>query len=141
VSHPLTRAVARALPRPRSPLATRYLALLDRRLAKAERLAAGLGAASRGETRASRDLARRFLRRYEGAWSDGDENLVRGHLDVWHREGVSPVTEAARAVSNCARTLGAIAPPPSTLWFFLWEMESMLESGAFVNRPKVPGGR
>jgi hypothetical protein len=49
--------------------------------------------------------------------------------------------EAARAVSTGARTLAAIAPPPSTIWFFLWEMESMLESGAFVNRPKVPGGR
>jgi hypothetical protein len=141
VSHPLTRAVARTLPRPRSPLATRYLALLDRRLTRADRLAAGLGVAGRAETRANRALARAFLRRYEGAWSDGDENLVRGHLDGWHRNGVSRVVEAARALSTCARTLAAIEPPPSTLWFFLWEMESMLESGAFVNHPKVPGGR
>lgn len=141
MNHPLTRAVARALPQPRPPLATRYLALLDRRLTRADRLAAGLGAPGRPETRASRTLARRFLRPYEGAWSDGDENLVRGHLDLWHRNGVSPVVEAARALSTCARALAAIAPPPSTLWFFLWEMESMLESGAFVNRPNVPGGR
>jgi hypothetical protein len=141
MTHPLTRAVARALPRPRPPLATRYLALLDRRLARADRLASGLGAPGRPETKASRTLARRFLRPHEGAWSDGDENLVREYLDVWHRQGVSPVMEAARTLSKCARTLATIEAPPSTLWFFLWEMESMLESGAFVNRPNVPGGR
>jgi hypothetical protein len=141
MTHPLTRTVARVLPRPRSPAATRYLALLDRRLARADRMAAGIRAAARAEAKASRVLARRFLRPYEGSWSDGDENLVRGYLDAWQRSGVSPAVEAARALSKCARALAAIEPPPSTIWFFLWEMESMLESGAFVNRPNVPGGR
>ena len=139
--HPLTKTVARALPRPRSPLAARYLALLDRRLTRVDRVAAGLKVGGRAEAKKSRALARRFLKHYEGTWGDGDENLVRGHLDAWRRRGVDPDNEAARALSTCALTLAAIEPPPSTLWFFLWEMESMLESGALVSRPKVPGGR
>ncbi|MFI5184742.1 MAG: hypothetical protein ACHQNV_10100 [Vicinamibacteria bacterium] len=92
----------------------------------------------RREVAASRALARRFLKAYEGAWTDGDENLVRGHLDVWDRGGLDPHVAAARALATCARTLAAIEAPASTLWFFLWEMESMLESGAFVSRPKSP---
>ena len=141
MTHPLTGAVRRALPRPLSAAHRRYLALLDRRLVAAERAARAGEVRRRREAKATRAQARRFLAPRLGAWSDGDENLVRGHLDAWPRPRVDADRGAALAVAECARALAAIDPPPSTLWFFLWEMESMLESGAFVSRPKVPGGR
>lgn len=141
MTHPLTDAVRRALPRPLSAAHRRYLSLLDRRLASADRAGRAGEVGRRREARTTHAFARRFLKPYEGAWTDGDENLVRGHLDAWPRPGVGPDRAAALAIAECARSLAAIDPPPSTLWFFLWEMESMLESGAFVSRPKVPGGR
>jgi hypothetical protein len=47
-------------------------------------------------------VARRFLASHEGAWDDGDENLVRGYLDRWLREGDDPVAGAARGRSAAA---------------------------------------
>jgi hypothetical protein len=147
MTHALTRAVRRRLPRPLSPVSTRYLALLDRRLLYLERYAASRGTEAAGvkrtrrETARTRLLARRFLKSREGSWTDGDENLVRGHLDGWSRPGVDPDVTAAQALLACARTLAEIEAPASTLWFFLWEMESMLESGSLVSRSSIPGGR
>ncbi len=141
MTHPLTGAVRRAVPRPLSAETRRYLALLDRRLAAVERAARGEEVRRRREAKTTRVHARRFLKPYEGAWTDGDENLVRGHLDAWPRPGIDPDVAAAQTLAACARTLAAIEAPASTLWFFLWEMESMLESGAFVSRAQIPGGR
>jgi hypothetical protein len=147
VRQAFTRTLVRRLPTPLSPASIRYLGLLDRRLEALERWAAsagrgaGGGKMTRRETAKSRRLSRRFLKAHEGSWTDGDENLVRGHLDGWSRPGIHADVRVAQALVACARTLAEIEAPASTLWFFLWEMESMLESGSLVSRPTVPGGR
>jgi hypothetical protein len=135
--HPLTSAVRRALRRPGTPGSRRFLALLDRRLAA---LAAGRAPRVRA---GERDLARRFLSRVAGRWDDGDENLVRGYLDRWRRSGASARQEERRALLEAAATLGRIVTRPGTLWFFLWEMESVVrgleapdgEAGAAADKP------
>jgi hypothetical protein len=109
--------VRRSLGRP-SLEARRYLELLDRRLA-----ALAEGRVPRA-TAAGRRLARRFLTPLTGSWDDGDENLVRGYLDRWQRSGTGQ--DAPRALLAAADDLGRIAARPGTLWFFLWEMESVL---------------
>ena len=90
--HPLTAAVQAILPGGRAPRSRDYLTLLDDRLDALAALAAG-GPLRAGDLRvgpADRALARRFLAAHEGAWDDGDENLVRGYLDRWLREGARP---------------------------------------------------
>jgi hypothetical protein len=129
VRHPLTGAVRRALPRPLSEDHRAYLALLDRRLQRLESLASS-GVTSVPEPRTARALARRFLRPLEGQWDDGDENLVRDHVDRWTRPGQDPAREAARRLTEAARALAGLESRPGTLWCFLWLLESMLESSA-----------
>lgn len=73
-----------------------------------------------------RARARRFLAPLEGTWHDGDENLVRGFLDRWVGPGEDAVVARARGLVRAADELAAIGPRPETLWFFLWEMESVL---------------
>jgi hypothetical protein len=114
-----------------------YLALLDDRLAALASLAAE-GRLASGDLcvrPADRALARRFLAAHEGAWDDGDENLVRGFLDRWIREG-DPVVGTARGLSEAAAALGAMRARPETLWFFLWELESVLS--ALADNPGRP---
>ncbi len=123
--HPLVAVVRRALPR-RSPVGERYLELLGRRLRGLAALAAGDEAADLGLGEEDRALARRFLRPRAGGWDDGDENLVRGWLDGWQRTGRDRRAAAAQALLDGARALAAMQARPATLWFFLWEMESML---------------
>ena len=115
----------------RSAGARAYLDLLD------DRLAALAGLAERrlafGDLRVSpadRAVARRFLAGHEGAWDDGDENLVRGYLDRWLREGDDPLVAAARGLTDAAGALAAMRARPETLWFFLWELESVLSAVA-----------
>lgn len=142
--HPLVDAVAAALPDPRPEEAARYLVLLGRRLRWIEARADGhpRAAARLAATPAERTLARRFLRRFEGAWDDGDENLVRGHLDRFVRPGTDPGRDAARSVLAAADELARILARPGTLFFFLWELESMLTSpGEIVRIPAVPRKR
>ena len=100
--------------------------LVDRRLAALARIAGGQAAraAVAGMTARDRGLARRALARREAAWHDGDENLVRGYLDRWEAE--RPPAERARGLVETASALVAIDPPVGVLWFFLWEMESVL---------------
>lgn len=126
--HALTAAVAEALPHPLSPATAAYLDLLDQRLAAIEAIADGPAEARFSEDPAARALARRFLRPIEGTWDDGDENLVRGYLDRWSRPGDDAVRETARRLAEAARALGRLEARPSTLWCFLWQLESMLES-------------
>jgi hypothetical protein len=126
--HALTAAVAKALPHPCPPAASSYLDLLDRRLAAVEAIADGSAEAGFGEEPAARALARRFLSPLEGTWDDGDENLVRGYLDRWARPGEDPARETARRLTEAARALARIEARPSTFWYFLWQLESMLES-------------
>ena len=148
--HPLVDAVAAALTDPRPPEAARYLVLLGRRLRWIEAGANGhpRAAARLAATPEERALAHRFLRRFEGAWDDGDENLVRGHLDRFTRPGAEPGRDAARSLLAAADELARILARPGTLFFFLWEMESMLTSpGELARIPAVarkrgsPGGR
>jgi hypothetical protein len=125
--HPFTVAVRRTLSRPLDPAAQRYLRLLDRRFAALARIAARAEAslAAAGMRPEDRALARRFLARR--SWHDGDENLVRGYLDRWEKgAGGEGSAERARGVLEGASALGGIGPPPGALWFFLWEMESVL---------------
>jgi hypothetical protein len=96
------------------------------------RAALGLG-------REERALARRFLRALEGTWHDGDENRVRGHLDHWRQAGEAGAG-AARALLEAAGALSAAGARAETLWFYLWEMETMLESVAAPSRRPRPGG-
>jgi hypothetical protein len=119
--------VRRALPRPLDHGAEGFLRLLDRRFAALAHVAAGDARAAEADIKpADRALARRYLAPREGDWHDGDENLVRGYLDRWdrgtHPSGVAP----ARDLLDGASALAAIGAPPGALWFFLWEMESIL---------------
>ncbi len=87
-------------------------------------------------SRAERALARRFLKPFVGTWDDGDENLVRGTLDRWVRTGEDSARALARGLTDAARGLAEIEARPATLWFFLWEMESiLLESLPLVKTP------
>jgi hypothetical protein len=83
------------------------------------RTALGLGARDRA-------LARRFLRPRQATWHDGDENLVRGHLDRWLRPGDNAAVVAAQSLLAAADALVSGHARPEALWFFLWELESML---------------
>jgi hypothetical protein len=125
--HAFTAAVRRALPRPLDRNAERYLRLLDRRFAALARIANGsAGGAPAGLQPSDRVLARRYLAARKADWHDGDENLVRGHLDRWERGARPSAAEPARALLDGASALAAIGAPPGALWFFLWEMESIL---------------
>ena len=107
-----------------------YLVLLDERLAALSDLAAGrpADAASLRVAPADRALARRFLSAHRYDWDDGDENLVRGFLDRWTKEGEDPLATTARGLTEAAAALGAMRARPETLWFFLWELESVLSA-------------
>jgi hypothetical protein len=136
--HPLTAALRRLLGAERAEQARDYLALLDDRLEALAALAAD-GPLVQGDLRTSpadRAVARRFLASHEGAWDDGDENLVRGYLDRWIREGDDPLAAAARGLSEAALALAGLRAGPETLWFFLWEMESVL--AAVADNPPRP---
>jgi hypothetical protein len=99
--------------------------LLGRRLLALEAIASGKAHTMR-ESAADRALARRFLGPLEGTWHDGDENLVRGFLDRWQGPGEDGGAARARGLLQAAGELAGISPRPETLWFFLWEMESVL---------------
>jgi hypothetical protein len=123
--HPLVAKVRRALPRPRA--AAGFLSLLERRLRGLEAVASGADAkrlvgGPRDEAR-----ARRFLAARRDAWDDGDETLVRAYVDGWTRRGEDTSRAAVRRLAAAARTLAALEVRPQTLWFFLWEMESILK--------------
>ncbi len=124
--HAFTAAVRRALPRPLDHGAEHYLRLLDRRFAALARIANGARGVQAGMQRSDRALARRYLAARKADWHDGDENLVRGHLDRWERDARPSAAEPVRALLEGASALAAIGAPPGALWFFLWEMESIL---------------
>ena len=126
--HRLTAAVQRALGRRDRSASEPYLVLLDERLAALSDLAAGRACEAAGlrVAAADRALARRFLSAHRYDWDDGDENLVRGYLDRWTKEDEDPLTAAARGLSEAADALGAMRARPETIWFFLWELESVL---------------
>jgi hypothetical protein len=128
--HPLTAAVERALVGLARPEARRYLDLIDERLATLDDLAAGRPAAPEGlrVRPADRALARRFLAAHRSEWDDGDENLVRGFLDRWTKDHEDPLASTARGLTEAAAALGGMRARPGTLWFFLWELESVLST-------------
>lgn len=119
--HPLVARV-RAAVGTEGPLERDYLQLLERRL---EALAACQAGGPWREPRGARALARRFLAPRVGSWHDGDENLVREQLDGWTR-GQTDLAHTARRLLAVADQLAAIEARPETLWFFLWELESLL---------------
>ena len=123
-----------ALPRPAPARSAAYLALLDRRLGSLAQRASGqrVSDESLGLMDADRALAAGFLRSIHGRWHDGDENLVRGYLDRWARPGEDTGVAAAGALLAAAEALSAMRARPEALWFYLWEMESMLESARRV---------
>lgn len=136
--HPLTAALRGLLGAERAGQARDYLALLDDRLEALAALADGRPLVH-GDLRTSpadRAVARRFLASHEGAWNDGDENLVRGYLDRWVQAGDDPLAAAARGLSEAAVALAGLRAGPETVWFFLWEMESML--AAIADNPGRP---
>ena len=114
-----------ALPAGRARASGPFIDLLGRRLLALEAMASGRAQTMR-ERPADRARARRFLAPLEGTWNDGDENLVRGFLDRWQEPGEDGGVARARGLLRAARELATIGPPPATLWFFLWEMESVL---------------
>ena len=125
--------------REEKPAARPYLALLDDRLATLSALAVGRRPAAAGGLRvgpADRALARRFLSTHRREWDDGDENLVRGFLDRWTKATEDPLVSTARGLSEAALALGAMQARPGTLWFFLWELESVLS--ALADNPGRP---
>ena len=135
-THLLTGAVRRALRRPLTPAARTYLVLLEKRLRLLARLARGasLGPKEAAALAAGRTAAKRFLRGLESSWDDGDENLVRGFLDRWVAPAADPVAAAARGLTEGALALGRIQTRRGALFFFLWEMESVLAGLATPRR-------
>jgi hypothetical protein len=95
-----------------------YLELLGRRLRALE--AGRLPRSTADERR----LARGILRRREGTWHDGDENLVRGLIGDW-ATGADDA-EIARRWYDAAGRLASMQPRPQTVWFLLWSLESAL---------------
>ncbi len=126
MKHPLVRAVKRSLPGS-SSTRDAYLGLLEARLRALEELAAGGKNLEPLGGIAGQRLAQRFLRPLKGRWDDGDENLVRGYLDSWAPRDEDPLRVLAGSLGRAAETLGRVRARPATLWFFLWEMESMLK--------------
>jgi len=61
---------------------------------------------------------------------------VRGYLDRWAKAGEDGLEATARALHEAAAALGALRARPQTLWFFLWEMESVL--AALADNPGRP---
>jgi hypothetical protein len=125
-AHALTLAVARALGPAPGPVERSYVALLDRRLSALASVAGArpITAEELGLVAGDVALARTFLRPREASWHDGDENLVRGHVEA--RAGDSAVQ--ARRLLDTADLLGRIAPRMETVWCFLWLMEAALPS-------------
>jgi hypothetical protein len=138
MSHPLVAAVGAILPedRRRGP----FLELLEHRLTALRNVAAGRGTWPH-PNRCERALVQRVLRHREGSWDDGDENLVRGYLDRWSRAGAGDA-EASAAASLLAAVdaIGALEARPGTLFFLLWEMESMLTSPEDIARIRRESG-
>jgi len=122
--HPLVAAVRRSLPRPAPPDAPAYLKLLARRLTALREAASG-GTPDWRLDRRERSVARRFVQRFAESWDDGDENLVRGYLDRWLPPEADAPAAAAAALLQAADALAGAEVRPGTLWFFLWEMESV----------------
>ena len=112
-----------------------YLALLDRRLVALASVAAALPATlgDLGLSAADLAVARRFLRPREASWHDGDENLVRAHVEA--RGADSPARQARRLLDT-ADLIARIAPRVETVWCFLWLMEAALPS--LVEPPDAP---
>jgi hypothetical protein len=121
--HPLVAKVRGALPRPRA--AAGFLRYLQRRLQGLEAVAAGADAKRLIGSPREAARARRFLAARRDAWDDGDETLVRAYLDRWTRPG-EDTSAGVRRLADAARALAALEVRPQTLWFFLWEMESIL---------------
>ena len=101
--------------------------MLDRRLSALASVAAAHPATADDLGLAARDatLARRFLRPREATWHDGDENLVRGHVEGG---GTGSAALQARRLLDTAELLARIAPRVETVWCFLWMMEAALPS-------------
>jgi hypothetical protein len=122
--HPLVAKVRGALPRPRA--AAGFLRYLERRLQGLEAVAAGADPKRLVGSPPEAARARRFLAARREAWDDGDETLVRAYLDGWTRPGEDESRAAVRRLAGAALALAALEVRPQTLWFFLWEMESVL---------------
>ncbi len=137
MSHPLVASLAAILPedRRRAP----FLELLERRLEALRAVAEGRGPWPHPD-RCQRALVRRVLRHETGSWDDGDENLVRGYLDRWAPAGANPEAAAATSLLAAADALGSLAARPGTLFFLLWEMESMLTSPEDIARIRRESG-
>jgi len=61
---------------------------------------------------------------------------VRGYLDRWTGRDEEGLAGTARALHEAAGALGAMRARPETVWFFLWEMESVLS--ALADNPGRP---
>ena len=137
-SHPLVERLRLSL----GPAASRNEPLLEAlggRLAALQALAAGRRPDWSGE-RQARAVTRRFLRRREGRWHDGDENLVRGLLDRWQDPGEDAARATAAALLETAARLARAEARPETLWFFLWELQSLLAGLAPEERADTARG-
>jgi hypothetical protein len=129
--------VRRALPAGGARVSGPFIDLLERRLLALEAIALGRAQTLVGEVAADHARARRFLAPLEGTWHDGDENLVRGFLDRWQGPGEDGGVARARGLLHAAGELAGISPRPETLWFFLWEMESVLHDLAPGTGPRA----
>lgn len=122
--HPLVATVEAAIAPPLRRVGERFLPVLERRLAG---LADRVGDHSvLAQTSVERQAARQFLASVEGSWDDGDEALVRGLLDRWSPRDADGVAEA-EGVLEAAGALARLHTRPQTIWFFLWEMQSICD--------------
>ncbi|MGE0455451.1 MAG: hypothetical protein AB7O37_14895 [Vicinamibacteria bacterium] len=117
-----------------------YLASLTGRLGLVERLLAAETEPAADELRrlaGESRLTRRVLRRIEGAWHDGDENRVRGHLDRFVRAGESRTRAALAGARAAASDLVSGEAGPGAVRFLLFALESAF-AGLAETPPDAP---
>jgi CheY-like chemotaxis protein len=135
----LLALVRRALQHVDPGAAGAYLRRLPDRLARLAALADGKGHGTAGAAGRDEGTARPVLDAIEGDWHDGDENLVRGWLDVWRSRG--DAAQTARTLLRAVAEAERIRPGPGALRFLLWQIESVLaglDEALLESRPPQP---
>ncbi len=77
-----------------------------------------------------------LLRALAPHWHDGDENLVRGHLDRWKASGTR--ADEARAFLDAGASLCRHARVEA-LWYWAWTVETTITGWRTANDIRADG--